>query len=873
MSVSDADRALLAAARSGDVAALEKALAEGADVEAVDAYGQSALAVAIKRRRDDAAVRLIEAGADVSTTDLNPYWAIGTGRASILRTMLDAGADPNFTPIGGPVLQLAATRGHADMVRMLLDAGADPNAGNMLGSALAGAIREGHEAAAVALLDAGADASVATGSLLVEATHRRMQAVVPALLAAGVDVDGRAQIADIDRGGVKAALKAAFMGEATQAGDPFGGAIQQDVYANAPALHVAVRLAEAQLVEALLNGGANPHLRDEAGQLAIDHAKAAGDETLVRRLKAAMEAVAADEAPGEALALAIERGDLQEARRLLADGADPNARDPRERSRGATPLLLAIEHDRTDLLDALLDAGADPSLSDIGDDEQRAGLERSVSMFDMEGLDAMGSPTGRFPLGEAAARGDADLVDKLLAAGASVEAADVAGQTALILAAQSGQTETLRRLIDAGADVNRADRGKQTPLYHAAGEGRSSDCVLALLDAKAKLTARKACNPLIAAARAGLTPAVAAMLDRKAKLDKHDEMGITALAAAADEGHLDTLRLLLERGADVNGRCEDGETPIIQACWSVQGRSQEGKPSELAREVVAALCDAGADVNAKCDSGTTALANAVFNGDEPLIELLLDRGAVAGGTRLFRDESLVDVAKGHDHLSERLIHRLAATATELDPDEDDEDEDDFDNEELLAELGIEPDPADNQPPDLAAAADSDAFRDAVADLERRCGTKAQTDAHASGLVTLHVDSRADFDFDAARAETTTRGFSLVRLGIHNDQVGVLPTADKYEVMRVFQVNGANYGLGPAEVVAWLRQLEQETPFELIAVAHDTIDGRFLGPIPDPHDLAERMYRFCPDIADQGSGDLEALAEQLGESGRLFFWWD
>ncbi len=39
------------------------------------------------------------------------------------------------------------------------------------------------------------------------------------------------------------------------------------------------------------------------------------------------------------------------------------------------------------------------------------------------------------------------------------------------------------------------------------------------------------------------------------------------------------------------------------------------------------------------------------------------------------------------------------------------------------------------------------------------------------------------------------------------------------------------------------------------------------------DLAERMYEFCPDIVDQGVGDVDALAESLAESDHLFFWWD
>ena len=56
--------------------------------------------------------------------------------------------------------------------------------------------------------------------------------------------------------------------------------------------------------------------------------------------------------------------------------------------------------------------------------------------------------------------------------------------------------------------------------------------------------------------------------------------------------------------------------------------------------------------------------------------------------------------------------------------------------------------------------------------------------------------------------------------------------------------------------------------------HDEIDGRFLGKVKDPQRLARRMYRFCPDIVDQGVGTVAALAKSLKEDKpQLYFWWD
>ena len=38
-------------------------------------------------------------------------------------------------------------------------------------------------------------------------------------------------------------------------------------------------------------------------------------------------------------------------------------------------------------------------------------------------------------------------------------------------------------------------------------------------------------------------------------------------------------------------------------------------------------------------------------------------------------------------------------------------------------------------------------------------------------------------------------------------------------------------------------------------------------------LARRMYRFCPDIVDQGTGTVAALAKELEQTNELFLWWD
>jgi hypothetical protein len=102
----------------------------------------------------------------------------------------------------------------------------------------------------------------------------------------------------------------------------------------------------------------------------------------------------------------------------------------------------------------------------------------------------------------------------------------------------------------------------------------------------------------------------------------------------------------------------------------------------------------------------------------------------------------------------------------------------------------------------------------------------------------------------------------------------IPSGDWADALRCVGTNGCNYDQSTDDIIAWLRRLEREQPFVITAVAHDLVEGHFLGPIAKPLALAKRMYRFCPDLVDQGCGTVARLAEELkGDAPTLYFWWD
>lgn len=102
--------------------------------------------------------------------------------------------------------------------------------------------------------------------------------------------------------------------------------------------------------------------------------------------------------------------------------------------------------------------------------------------------------------------------------------------------------------------------------------------------------------------------------DQKASVDVADDHEITPLMYAAENGSLDAMRLLIDRGADVNAQNAFGSTALM---WSA---------SDAAK--VRLLLDHGAQVNTAAKSGRTALIIAAFtNPSAEVVRLLLAKGA------------------------------------------------------------------------------------------------------------------------------------------------------------------------------------------------------------------------------------------------------
>ena len=314
---------------------------------------------------------------------------------------------------------------------------------------------------------------------------------------------------------------------------------------------------------------------------------------------AAFAQASASQAAGRALSVdrrlveAAQRQDTETVRALLGERVDVDL----PQADGATPLAWAVHWDALDMADMLVRAGANVN----------AANDLAVT-----------------PLMLASTNGSAPMVDMLLQAGADGAVARPTGETALMMASRTGSVAVVRLLVAHGADVNATTTGGHTALMWAAAE-RHADVVRVLADIGADVHARTAAptprtrrggyerkEPKVLSRFEAVNPAA---LPRDGDQDPpRPEGGFTPLLHAIVAGDLDTVRVLLAAGANVDEAAPDGVTALMLALIKRH------------EEMALFLLDQGADPN-PADTGFTALHLASATGHFTVAQALLARGS------------------------------------------------------------------------------------------------------------------------------------------------------------------------------------------------------------------------------------------------------
>ncbi|XP_056604831.1 ankyrin repeat and SOCS box protein 15b [Triplophysa dalaica] len=222
-----------------------------------------------------------------------------------------------------------------------------------------------------------------------------------------------------------------------------------------------------------------------------------------------------------ALTLACQAGHVENVKVLLQHGASPHNTN----SRDETPLLLAVRRSSYEMVHALIKGGA---------------LVAQVCLKKWTATH------------EAAKVGCADIMMLLLRDGGKIMAPDGHGVTPLGIAAEYGQPEVLDILIQNGGDPTAQATNGDSVLYDAAGSG-NLDCIHLLLQHGACPNVASLCYqlPIHRAAYEGHYLALRTLIPITTKRAIRLS-GMSPVHSAADGGHVDCLKLLIESGFDIN---------------------------------------------------------------------------------------------------------------------------------------------------------------------------------------------------------------------------------------------------------------------------------------------------------------------------------
>ena len=417
----------------------------------------------------------------------------------------------------------------------------------------------------------------------------------------------------------------------------------------ATALLWAAHWDDLETAEVLLRADADPNAADDHGVTplgrAAENASAAMVETLLR---AGADPNVAQTSGLTPLMIAAQTGDSAVVERLMEAGATVDAKTKATQS---TALMWAVSESHRDIVRRLLDGGANPHSS---------------------------TENGFTPLLYAAANGDIEVGEMLLAAGVGVDETGTDGTHALPYAIISQQEAFALFLLNQGADPDGAMGGIRA-LHAVAGSvspwlnewarqhGETTGYLggrfgRRALPPESRLTLMRALLSRGADPNAPITVSDMFMsyigYPKKGAFEPFscgtgDIRGATPLwvatYAANVTPNVNIVRVLLAGGADQHLTTDDGTTPLMVAAGlgrcTFRPREPRGNRSESAEETVQALLDAGADINAVNEADFTALHGATLRGLNEVVRDLVERGADINA-RDFRGRTPFRMAEG-----------------------------------------------------------------------------------------------------------------------------------------------------------------------------------------------------------------------------------
>lgn len=542
------------------------------------------------------------------------------------------------------------------------------------GARLIGAASDGDKKAIQALLKGGVDVNVRDWdelTALIPAASSGHLDICKLLVKEGIDINAK------DKDGITALMEASIMGHnkvvefLIEKGADVNAAASSEV----TALWLAASEGRVDVVKTLLKKGADASNSRVDGITATMTACVGGHpETVELLLKHGADPTASDNDGLTALMNAAENGTVATLKLLVDHVNDPNFLNQFS-SNGFTALIIACAHGHSDAVAYLIDAGCDVDAAH-GDNKVTPLMYAAASghVVAMKTLIEKGKAdlelkhtNGGTALLEAATGGMGDAMKVLIESGAIVDFIDDDGVTPLMAIAAQGKLEAQSLVIDELKKVKSSQEltdhinmlsysGGSSVMFAAAGGHVECAKQLMALGANIKDIARSS---------HGYVEKLAKMIEEGQVQDEEPHVdGVTALHVAAQQGHLDMVKFLLESGADVHHLDDAGRSPLVLAIQGNYGEvasnlvaggsdpntpyvDDDGESHNLLfdsimvenAEFALLLIEKGADIYHADEKKVNTLLQASHRGLTEVVSALLDRHAANGKAGFVNDAS------------------------------------------------------------------------------------------------------------------------------------------------------------------------------------------------------------------------------------------
>ena len=564
---------------------VEYCIKNGIPVSVMDNFGKTPLDVAFSMVESDTAVKiaaaLIMGGAEPVETDFAYFQDAISSRN--LNTRFDDGQTP---------LHMSAIYGHTAIAKYLIENNANLDVQDSSGATpLHEAVRYGRLDIAKMLLSVGANVNAKDNlgktPVMVVIPQEKLVDTYRLLISYNADLAEKDSFGDTV---IHTATMMHVPVHVLRLLASNGADINAKNKEGVTPFEIAVQYKDIASTEFFAVSGADIHSKDTRGNSPLLLALANGDELFERTVS--IQNVQTQDSDGNTplhVAL-LQDASLSKIRYIIRLTEDVNIRN----SEGNSPLFLAIQKNRREVGEML--------------------LEKNADIFST-------NTNNQSPLRLALINGG-DIQDWLITS-KTIKSTDGSGNTALHYAAEWQLKKAIKSLVDKGAEPNAKNANGENPLFSAV-KTNNPDIITLLVEKGTLIHERDnlGSTALHMAVRWDADKALEKLIKMKIDINAQNSSGKSALAEAALAGKTDLATILLENGADVNSSDVTGVTILMDAI-----RSQNAK-------VVKLLLKYNANSQIQEINGRNAYHEAAASGNLEIIKMIYK----AGGNPLSRDK-------------------------------------------------------------------------------------------------------------------------------------------------------------------------------------------------------------------------------------------